>query len=430
MSIKINKLEIENVKRVKAVTLEPTENGLTVIGGRNGQGKTSVIDSVAWLLGGDAFKPSRPQNDESIIPPNLKVTLSNGLIVERIGKNSTLKVTDPSGQKAGQTLLDSFVEKLALNLPKFMQMNNKDKGKTMLRIIGLEKEIVELELKETELYNKRLAIGQIADQKKKFADEQEFYNDVPENLISPAALIKQQQEILARNGENQRLRDKANNLSVEVSALSRKVELLKEELLKQEELLNIKTKDLEVALKTSEQLQDESTTELEQNLQNIEEINAKIRKNLDKEKAEEDAKFYADQYKELTTEIDSVRQSKLDLLNNANLPLPELNIQNGNLIYKGQEWDNMSGSEQLKVATSIVRKINPDCGFVLMDKLEQMDIETMNEFGKWLEKEGLQVIATRVSTGDECSIIIEDGYVKGAEQVETTSKLKEFGGTF
>lgn len=430
MSIKINKLEIENVKRVKAVTLEPTENGLTVIGGRNGQGKTSVIDSVAWLLGGDAFKPSRPQNDESIIPPNLKVTLSNGLIVERIGKNSTLKVTDPSGQKAGQTLLDSFVEKLALNLPKFMQMNNKEKGKTMLRIIGLEKEIVELELKETELYNKRLAIGQIADQKKKFADEQEFYNDVPENLISPAALIKQQQEILARNGENQRLRDKANNLSVEVSALSRKVELLKEELLKQEELLNIKTKDLQVALKTSEQLQDESTVELEQNLQNIEEINVKIRKNLDKEKAEEDAKFYENQYKELTTEIDSVRQSKLDLLNKANLPLPELNIQNGNLIYKGQEWDNMSGSEQLKVATSIVRKINPDCGFVLMDKLEQMDIETMNEFGKWLEKEGLQVIATRVSTGDECSIIIEDGYVKGTEQVETTRKLKEFGGTF
>jgi hypothetical protein len=45
-----------------------------------------------------------------------------------------------------------------------------------------------------------------------------------------------------------------------------------------------------------------------------------------------------------------------------------------------------------------------------MDKLEQMDVETMQDFGAWLESEGLQVIATRVSTGDECSIIIEDGY--------------------
>ena len=55
--------------------------------------------------------------------------------------------------------------------------------------------------------------------------------------------------------------------------------------------------------------------------------------------------------------------------------------------------------EQLKVSTAIVRRLNPNCGFVLMDKLEQMDLHTLQEFGKWLEAEGLQAIATRVSTG-------------------------------
>ena len=70
----------------------------------------------------------------------------------------------------------------------------------------------------------------------------------------------------------------------------------------------------------------------------------------------------------------------------------------------------MSGSDQLKVAAAIVRKLNPNCGFVLMDKLEQMDLKTLKEFGAWLEQEDLQVIATRVSGGEECSIIIEDGY--------------------
>ncbi|HBK54252.1 MAG TPA: chromosome segregation protein SMC, partial [Syntrophomonas wolfei] len=68
---------------------------------------------------------------------------------------------------------------------------------------------------------------------------------------------------------------------------------------------------------------------------------------------------------------------------------------------------------QLKVSTAIVRKLNPKCGFVLLDKLEQMDVDTLKEFGEWLEQEGLQAIVTRVSTGDECSIIIEDGYVAG-----------------
>ena len=100
------------------------------------------------------------------------------------------------------------------------------------------------------------------------------------------------------------------------------------------------------------------------------------------------------------------------MLENADLPLPELSVENGELIYRGNKWDNMSGSEQLKVATAIVRKLNPNCGFVLMDKLEQMDQDTLNEFGKWLEQEQLQVIATRVSSGKECSVIIEDGYVK------------------
>ena len=53
MSVKITSLEVENVKRVKAVQLAPSENGLTIIGGNNGQGKTSVLDSIAWALGGD-----------------------------------------------------------------------------------------------------------------------------------------------------------------------------------------------------------------------------------------------------------------------------------------------------------------------------------------------------------------------------------------
>ena len=114
-------------------------------------------------------------------------------------------------------------------------------------------------------------------------------------------------------------------------------------------------------------------------------------------------------------------------MENAELPLPELSVKEGELIYKGQEWDNMSGSDRLKVSTAIVRKLNPKCGFVLLDKLEQMDEDTLNEFGQWLEQEGLQAIATRVSTGDECSIIIEDGYVKEPDTEKTETKTWKEG---
>ena len=172
---------------------------------------------------------------------------------------------------------------------------------------------------------------------------------------------------------------------------------------------------LRVARMSAEDLHDESTAELEQNIADIEETNRKVRANLDKDKAEEDAKDYRAQYNTLTTRIEEVREQKTDLLKGADLPLPGLSVEEGELVYNGQKWDNMSGSEQLRVSTAIVRRLNPNCGFVLLDKLEQMDLDTLHEFGQWLEQEGLQAIATRVSTGDECSIVIEDGYVSRQE---------------
>ena len=94
----------------------------------------------------------------------------------------------------------------------------------------------------------------------------------------------------------------------------------------------------------------------------------------------------------------------------------ELDFENGGQYNLGiVNVNGLAIEGKLKVSTAIVRKLNPNCGFVLMDKLEQMDPDTLQDFGAWLEREGLQVIATRVSTGDECSVIIEDGMVKSEE---------------
>ncbi len=421
-AIKINQLELENVKRIKAVKIEPTANGLTVIGGDNNQGKTSVLDSIAWALGGDKYRPSEPARRGSAIPPNLHIVLSNGLIVERKGKNSELKVTDPKGHKAGQTLLNEFIEQLALDLPKFMQATAKEKAKTLLRIIGVGDQLEAMDKEEQSLYNERLYVGRTADQKMKYAKEMVDYPEAPKELVSPAELIRQQQEILAKNGENQKKRDNLKNIQFDVDMLKKQVDSLTDQLEKKKAQLAQSLADLETAYKSIDDLRDESTEELERSIEQVDEINRKVRANLDKEKAQEDARGFQRQYDELTGKINAVRERRRELLDSADMPLPGLSVEQGELIYHGQKWDNMSGSDQLKVATAIVRKLNPKCGFVLLDKLEQMDLRTMREFGSWLEAEGLQAIATRVSTGDECSIIIEDGYVKGQEAAVTEEK--------
>lgn len=407
--MKIAKLEIENVKRVRAVTLEPAENGLTVIGGNNGQGKTSVLDAIAWALGGDKYRPSNPAREGSVIPPYLHVEMDNGLIVERRGEKSALKVTDPSGRKGGQQLLNEFVEQLALDLPRFMAASSKDKAQTLLQIIGVEKELSELEYKIQTTYNRRLEIGRIALQKKKFADEMPMYPDAPKEPISASELILKQQDILARNGENQRIRSALEQLKGQRDTLRGKIADLTEKLAELNRQLEETESRIAVGEKTTAELVDESTDEIRESLVNIEAINAKVAANRQREKAETEAEQYQKEYDSLSDEIDLLREAKVKLLDNAKLPLPGLSVEDGELTYNGQKWDCMSSAEQLRIATAIVRCLNPDCGFVLIDKLEQMDIDTMREFGTWLEAEGLQAIATRVSTGDECSIIISDG---------------------
>jgi len=105
------------------------------------------------------------------------------------------------------------------------------------------------------------------------------------------------------------------------------------------------------------------------------------------------------------------------------MPLEELSVENSILTYKGHAWDCMSHADQLVAATAICQAINPNMGFVLIDKLESMDLKTLNEFGAWLEKEELQAITTRVSKGSECQIIIEDGLVVGRVPKEETVKF-------
>lgn len=422
MSVKITALEAENVKRIKAVAFTPSPTGLTLVGGNNNQGKTSVLDALAWALGGERFRPDAAQRDGAVAPAHLKVTLSNGVVVERKGKNASLTVTDPTGRRSGQQLLNAFVEPLALDLPRFMDASDKEKADILLRIIGIGAELHTRDLEIKGLYDKRTFTGQLAAQKKHFAEEMISYPEAPDEPVSASELIRQQQDILARNGENQRLRAQYAELEQQVQQCVDELKRTRERIATLQQLadeLDAKHTKLfnqrETARKTVSQLQDESTAELEASIRDIEETNRKVRANLEKSRAEDEAAQYASEYDRLTESIQQKRADRMALLNGADLPLPGLSVEDGVLTYKGKHWRDMSGSDQLRVAAAIVRRLNPDCGFVLLDKLEQMDLTTLTEFAAWLEAEGLQAIATRVSTGSECQIIIEDGMVKGTE---------------
>ena len=78
--MKIIKLEAENIKRLVAVEITP-DGHMVQISGRNGAGKTSVLDAIWWALAGaDAIQAKPIREGET----TAHITLDLGeIVVER-----------------------------------------------------------------------------------------------------------------------------------------------------------------------------------------------------------------------------------------------------------------------------------------------------------------------------------------------------------
>lgn len=426
--VKICAFELENVKRVRAVDLMPKLYGLTVIGGNNAQGKTSILDAIAYALGGERMRPTAMKNDEGQSDPKIRIELSNGILVERKGKNSSLTVTDKTGQKQGQKLLDAFVGEFALNLPRFLNLREEEKALEILRNAGIDEQLEKLDEAEKTAMDKRRAAGQVAERKEHAAAEMPEFPEAPEAEQSAGELMEEVAALQARNQtraevrnaierakmEAQRAMDIQRAADAEVEALRRKLEEAEREAVAANQ--NAIAKRAEAAAMRQPDA-DEDAAPLLARLNTLEADNAKVRANLSKRAAIEEAADYRAEWESCNAEVQKIRDERIHLLAEVEMPLPELGLAPSNsgkpvLTYEGKRWDSMATSEQLKVATAIAAAANDKCGFVLLDRLEALDKDQLEAFGDWLALRGLQAICTRVSTGEECTIVIEDGMIK------------------
>lgn len=482
--MKLLSLDCTDFKRIKAIHLDFNENGVTIIGGDNKQGKTSSVDAILYALGGESYRPINCKREGSVDDPFIRLTFDDGMIVERSGKNSALKVIDSTGKKQGQNLLNALISKIAIDLPKFLNAADSEKAKVLLDLLGIGDKLKELDAQERDKYQERTFIGRQYEQKDKAAKELPFYSDVPSEEVSSADLSKELGDMMKRNAaikaaverieankaELGRLVERGEKLESNRNVLDQKAleqknqiennanhrlesidaqikELLrqkkqvldeKEQYLKrvdetvisQKKAFDIQVKENEKAIETltdeivkSENIDTslEDTSTLEKAIQDCEATNAKIRANKERQEKVEESVALKKEYEKYTAEIENIRKQRLALLDGADLPYPGLSVKDfgkGPVVtLNGIPWSDCSGSEQLIVSAAIAFACKKGCDFVRMDKMEQFDRKSLEIFDKWLQEQHKQVIASRVSTGDECSFIIEDGYVLGQENV-------------
>ncbi len=97
--MKINELVVENFRNVSNKTFNLKAN-YNILKGANGLGKTTIIDSILWVLTGETIvcgkndADNRNQNDLKL-PLGVKITFDNGLVLER--KYRDIWVEDKDG---------------------------------------------------------------------------------------------------------------------------------------------------------------------------------------------------------------------------------------------------------------------------------------------------------------------------------------------
>lgn len=425
--VSIASLELENVKRVRAVELQPNEKGLTVLGGRNGQGKTSVLDAIAYALGGERMRPDRVTRDGSATPAKMRVELSNGIVCERKGKNSSLTVTDTTGMKGGQRLLDEFIGEFALNLPKFLNMSDREKADYLLKTLGIADQLADADRKVAEANAERTEIGRRAKAARKMAEDSPFHGGVPSETLDVSALLDEQmsahevnqaiefkrREVEAKRAESERMAAEVERLARELADATERMAIASS----RSETVTGELEGLEADLANMEPADEQAAAEA---VREAEAVNEMVRQNTARAEMLADADRLDGEYRAADARVAKAKEERLSLLDGADLPLDGLAVEEGVLRFNGSAWGDMSGSEQLRVATAIVRELKPECGFVLVDKLEQFDPQQLAEFGEWASGQGLQVIGTRVAVDDTCTVVIEDGRVVGGDKPDAT----------
>ena len=421
MNTKIVQFNAVNTTRLEAVDITFNESGTTIIGGSNGQGKTSVLNVIMSLIKGAKHIPKDPVRDGAD-KGEAKITLNNGVIIRRVFKDgrTTLKVEGCSGSQ--QKFLNELFGEQALDVREFMLADERDKAKALMSLCGLD--FTEVDAEHERLFEDRKAFNREEKRLKSVVDALPQYEDVPEEEVNTVQLIETstglQQEVIdltrslaGYEDEATRHKENSSRLTTEVAAMKSRIAIM-ESTSDQSDKTAIAALDRMESVKKQIEVGDRAARieEINTQIAGAQETNSKVRANKEFVRAFQQHKDATGQAATADEDLKANRERKTAMLEGAKMPVKGLSIDDGAITFKDRRWSSMSTAEQFMVGTAIQAALKPDAPIVLLDHMESFDSVNLKKFSDWCERKGFQVIGTRVSTGSECDIVIEEGNIK------------------
>lgn len=427
--MRIVKFQSENVKRLKAVEIVP-ENDVVIISGKNGQGKTSVLDSIWLALGGATAvketKTDRPIRDGA---EKAKVVLDLGdLEVTRTwtsNDQSYLKIKGLYGEKitSPQVLLDKLMGRLSFDPLAFSKMSDKDQLKTLLELVELPIDPVALDNKKKEIYDQRTLVNrdikQLDGQLKGLAAPAENLPDKELSMDEVLAELDAARETKRINDEKRSQLAKKQTACVEVSNL---VKNLKAELEKAQNEYDTIVAEGKALRTEVDQLVDPDIDSCTEKLRQMDAINRNIRDAVKYREIETKLSLCQITSEDLTAQIADIDERREKAIKEAKMPIEGLGFSDDGVEFKDVPFGQCSDAEKLRVSIAMAMALNPEIRVIRITNGSLLDSNSMRIIEEMAQAKDYQVWIEVVDESGELGIVIEDGQVKETlpKSVETT----------
>ncbi len=434
--MKIVELKVENVKRLKAVHIKPN-GSLVVIGGKNGAGKSSVIDSIAYAIGGKALCPEVPVR---IGENSAQVAVDLGeLVVERsfTEKGSTLSVRNREGFKSPspQSILDALVGKLSFDPLAFANMEPIKQRAILQELVGLN--TADLDAKRTKLFQERAEAGRDVHGRETQIKSLPYYADAGMVESSLASLIADLERIQKHNAEvdalceavkreaqfhEDRLTD-AELTRERIADLQKQLAGVETRLVKDESAVSDTAKRLAEARQLAERLTRLEERPIKEKIAGADEANKKVRANQARAQLQHQFEAAQAEFARLDSEIKSIDAEKANRLTAAKFPVPGLAFSETGVLMNGLPFAQASSAEQLRISVAMGLAMNTKLRVLLIRDGSLLDEDNLKLVAEMASAAAAQVWIERVGEGAECSVVIENGLVQ--KRPAATPRKKE-----
>ncbi len=423
-------LYTENVKRLSAVRIKPDGQPVVIIGGNNGSGKTSTIDSIEMALRGGKSIPDKPVRNGQ---DGAEIILETGeLIVHRKIKpdgSSTVTVSNKEGARfsSPQAMLDKLVGSLSFDPLEFTRMKPKQQEETLRELLGIDtrkldaqremafqdRTVVNREVKSLEAQLAGMSLhAEVPEEELSAQEIQESLQAAQEHNRKVKALddvfVAKQQAVVDLEAERDEVVSEIERLMAELkSANVRKIQLGR--------AITVAAQEAEISRLAAQEVQPIDESEIVETLVSVADTNRKIAENESyrKRAAELDAK--RQESAALTATIEAIDQAKREMLEGAEYPIPELSIHPENGVYlNGNPLSQASGAEGLRASMAIAIAMNPGFPVALIRDGSLLDANSLAMVEQMAAEKGCQIWMERVGEGEEGSVIIAEGAVKSS----------------